>query len=244
MHPQVPAADATPRRPRPGSFLHAPSPHRSVRHRHRRRSAGHRLGLGDHRPQRQRRLPEGGAERPGARQLQRAWQALERARLGRAQRGAADPGQQAGRSSSSTTRAARAPTRRTSGRHSRTRAARTTAPSSSGSSPAARRRTAPTGRSSPGSGCCRTTVSRPPRSSPSGSCGCRTSAATPVADGQPELGVQEVPPHLRARSPTSAPVHGFKSTSAGVPWTRSAATSMSTRSTRPTARAGCARTAS
>ena len=101
-----------------------------------------------------RRQAEGRAERPGARQLQRA----------RASAGTCSPGARSTRStrpraasrssSSSTTPAATARTSATSGRRSRTPAARTTAPTCSGSSPAARRPTARTGRSSRGSGCC------------------------------------------------------------------------------------------
>ena len=186
-------ADAT----RTGSSLHAPSLRRFARLRHARRGSRHRLGLGDHRPQRQQRLPEGGAERPGARQLHargKRWNVLAWGAIN-----ALHPTPAASRSSSSsTTRAATAPTSATSGRPSRTPAAPTTAPTCSGSSPAARRPTAPTGRSSRGSGCCRTTASRRPRSSPSGSCGSRHfRGALPVLDGEAELGLPPVPPHLR-----------------------------------------------
>ena len=105
--------------------------------------------------------------------------------------------------------------------------------------------TAPTGRSSPGSGCCRTTASR----------------------RRPKQSVWELRlSHFRGELPVltvnlnwaySKFHHIFGSfTYLGRPctassrrppasrWTRSAATSTSTRSTRPTARAGCARTAS
>ena len=82
---------------RTGSSLDAPSPCRFPRLQCGRRGSHNRVGLRDHRPQRQRRLPEGGAERPGARQLQRTREALERARLGSAQRDPSDPAPQAGR---------------------------------------------------------------------------------------------------------------------------------------------------
>ena len=137
-------------------------------------------------------------QRAGARQLQRARQALERARLGRGERDPADDVPASRSSSSSTTRAATAPTSATSGRPSRTPAAPTTARSCSGSSPAARRPTAPTGRSSPGSAML--PELRPAGARKLGGLGASALALArraAAADGQPELGLQALPPHLR-----------------------------------------------
>ena len=165
---------------------------------HRRRSARHRVGLGDHRPQRQRRLLEGGAERPGARQLQRAREALERARLGRAQRDPADAGRASRSSSSSTTPAATAPTSATSGRPSRTPAAVRRPASCSGSSPAARRADGSYWalqswqRVLPNYG-----LSATPKQSVWELRLSHFRGALPVLTVQAELGLPQVPPHLR-----------------------------------------------
>ena len=143
---------------------------------HARRGSRNRLGLGDHRPQRQRRLPEGGAERPGARQLQRAREALERARVGRDQRAPPDPGRKQvefkldysggyGTYKRDVWKTFKDACRPYDGPDLQWFVAGCKA--ADGSYWAL----------SPGSGCCRTTASRRRRSSPSGSCGCRTSAA-------------------------------------------------------------------
>ena len=140
----------------------------------------------------------------------------------------------------------RAPTSATSGRPSRTPAAPTTAPSCSGSSPAARRPTARTGRSSPGSARSPTTASRPRAKSAVWEL--RLShwrGELPAADCQPELGLQDVPPHLRLlHLPRQAGPRLRVDIRPASRSTRSDATSTSTRSTRPTVPAGSARTAS
>ena len=112
------------------------------------------------RPEREQHPAEGLAQRQaGAPALPRPRPPAARAGLGREERDRADPRPQAGRSSSSTTRAAGAPTARTSGRPSRIAATLRRPDDPVGQRWRARRPTARTGRFRSGSASCRTSGS-------------------------------------------------------------------------------------
>ena len=158
---------------------------------------GHGVGVRADRPERDD-VELKVAQRPGAAQLQGARQAVERPRLGRGQRDPAHDCAQAGRVQA-----------RLLGRLGDGEAgcledvhehvpAPTTAPSCSGSSPPARPPTARTGPCRPGSGCCPNYGLQP--SAKQSVWELRLSHwAGPIAraDGQAELGLPQVPPHVR-----------------------------------------------
>ena len=215
--------------------------------RHRRRGARHRLGLGDHRPQRQRRLPEGGAERPGARQLHaRAASAGTCSPGARSTRSHPTPGQQADRVQARLLgRLRHVQARRLE--DVQERLPRVRRPRAA----VVRRRLQGARRLVLGApvlaaDAARTTASRrPPKQSVWELRLSHWRGELPVADGQPELGLPASSTTSSARSRTSASRSTASSRRPPASRsTRSAATSTSTRSTRPTARAGSARTAS
>ena len=193
----------------------------------------------------ERRLAEGRRQRPGARQLQRARQALERPRLGRGERDPADDGPQAGRVQARLLGRVRdLQARRLEDPQERLpRLRRPRAAVVRGRLQGSRRLVLGAAVLAAGAAQLRPAGVRQVGRLGASALALERRAA--AADRQPELGLQDRSTTSSGRSPTS----GSRSTASSRPpaatrSTRSAATSISTPSTRPTARAGSARTAS